>query len=127
MIVRTDSWYQKKLTDYFYKHYAEYEHDSEWFVNSVPNQFKCYIPGLHSIFVFTCDENGNVTEERVLRVLKPENLHEIVKGSTRGMDAVYEDYLVRLVGQEGFDILQKHKMLESCGSINGRNLYTVVD
>lgn len=52
-------------------------------------------------------------------------LQEVVSGCTRGMDAAYEDYLIYLVREEGFYILRKNKLLESCGSINGRNLYTI--
>lgn len=51
--------------------------------------------------------------------------HEILVGCSRGMDAVYEDYVLFLIGQEGFDMLRKNHILESCGSIDGRNLYTV--
>lgn len=51
--------------------------------------------------------------------------HEIVAGCSRGMDAVYEDYVLFLIGQEGFDMLRKNHILEPCGSIDGRNLYTV--
>lgn len=57
--------------------------------------------------------------------LTKEFLQEVVSGYTRGMDAAYEDYLIYLVGEEGFYILRKNKLLESCGSINGRNLYTI--
>lgn len=123
--MRTDDWYQKKLADYFYKHYAEHEYDSKWFVNPAPNKFKCYLPKLQEIIVFTCDENSMVTEQHNPLTLKPEKLHEIILGSTRGMDAVYEDYVIKLIGREGFDILRNHKILESCGSVNGRRLYTV--
>lgn len=75
--------------------------------------------------MFTCDENGMVTEQYDPLTLKPEKLHEIMPGSTRGMDAVYEDYIIKLIGREGFDILRNHKILESCSSVNGCRLYTV--
>ena len=66
-----------------------------------------------------------VTEQHNPLTLKPEKLHEIMLGSTRGMDAIYENYVIELIGREGFDILRNHKILESCGSVNGRRLYTV--
>ena len=57
--------------------------------------------------------------------LTKEFLQEVVSGCTRGTDAAYEDYLIYLVGEKGFYILRKNKLLESCGSINSRNLYTI--
>lgn len=36
-----------------------------------------------------------------------------------------QDYLIDLVGEEGFWILRKNRILEPCGSIDGRNLFTV--
>lgn len=56
-----------------------------------------------------------------------DQLYETVKNASIGFDAIYEDYIIDLVGLDGFDILRKNKLLESCGSIYDRNLYTLSD
>ena len=120
-----DTWYKEKLVDYIYNNYSEYENDSEWFVNPAPNQFKGYFKKDKVIVLFTCDDDGNVTVEKFPLTMDLDILHEVVNGCTRGMDAAYEDYIIDLVGEEGFWILRKNRILEPCESINGRNLYTV--
>lgn len=80
---------------------------------------------MRKLITFTCAEDGAVTEEKRILVSDPELLHEIMAGCFRGMDAVYEDYAIYLIGEEGFDILRRNGVLESCGSIDGRRLYTV--
>lgn len=121
----SDGWYKERLNDYFFDNYSEYEYDSEWFVNPAPNQFKGYFKKEKTIVLFTCDDDGNVTVEKTPLTMDIDILEEVVIGCTRGMDAAYEDYLIELVGEEGFDILRKNHIVEPCGSINGRNLYTV--
>lgn len=123
--MRQTDWYKCKLIDYIYEKYPEHVDKSEWFVNPAPNQFKGYFPELRKLVTFTCDDNGQITEETRLLVKDLDLFHEIVAGCSRGMDAVYEDYVLYLIGQEGFDMLRKNHILESCGSIDGRNLYTV--
>lgn len=125
--MRPEKFYYNRLHKYFMENYGEYENDSEWFVNPAPNKWRCYIPEKGWTITFTCDENGKVTEEKKAVKMSTDELYEVVKGSTRGMDAAYEDYLIRLVGEEGFDILRIHKLLQACGSINGRNLYVLCE
>lgn len=120
-----DTWYKERLINYFYENYSKYENESEWFINPSPNQFKGYFTKDKVIVLFTCDDDGNVTVEKTPLTTDLDILHEIVSGCTRGMDAAYEDYLIELVGEEGFWILRKNRILEPCGSVNGRNLYTV--
>lgn len=67
----------------------------------------------------------NVTVKKTPLTMDVDILHEVVSGCTRGMDAAYEDYLIELVGEEGCWILRKNRILEPCGSIDGRNLFTV--
>lgn len=117
--------YKDRMIAYFNSYYAEYENKSEWFVDPAPNQMKGYFPEEKTIVLFTCDDEGDVTVEKTPLTMNIDILQEVVSGCTRGMDAVYEDYLIYLVGEEGFYILRKNKLLESCGSINGRNLYTI--
>lgn len=53
-------------------------------------------------------------------------VYEIVSRETKGLDAVYEDYIDYLVGASGLAALKEHKMLETCGMVNGRQLYALV-
>ena len=120
-----DPWYKEKLVDYIDENYSEYENDSEWFVNPAPNQFKGYFKKDKVLVLFTCDDDGTVTVAKFPLTMDLDILHEVVNGCTRGMDAAYEDYIIDLVGEEGFWILRKNRILEPCGSIDGRNLFTV--
>lgn len=52
-------------------------------------------------------------------------LFEYVYGRCGDMDAVYEDYIKALVGEYGLELLLANKYLETCGVINGRQLYVL--
>lgn len=123
--MKTDKWYHKRLREYFMDHYGIYENDSEWFVNPAPNKWKCYLPGPQLTITFTCDDAGNVTEDILELDNRPEVLYSIVQAAGRGMDALYEDFIIHLVGEKGFQVLRARKNLLTCGSIDGRNLYTL--
>ena len=56
-----------------------------------------------------------------------EYVYETVKKDCEGMDAIYEDYIFHLVGMRGLIALQKFKLVETCGVVNGRQLYTLRD
>ena len=43
------------------------------------------------------------------------------------LEAIYEDALIHLVGVRGVEALKENKLLESCGVVNGRQLYTLCD
>ena len=43
------------------------------------------------------------------------------------LDTIYEDALIHLVGVRGVEALKENKLLESCGVVNGRQLYTLCD
>lgn len=64
---------------------------------------------------------------RVDREAVADYLLEIVKKACDGMDSVYEDYIEHLVGVLGLHILREFNLIESCGVINGRQLYVLVD
>lgn len=53
-------------------------------------------------------------------------VYAIVKDASEGMDAIYEDYIIRIVGESGLCELRGAKLLEACGVVNGRQLYTLV-
>lgn len=50
---------------------------------------------------------------------------KVLKKECQGMDAIYEDYILELVGTKGLEALIKDKRLETCGVINGRQLYVL--
>lgn len=54
-------------------------------------------------------------------------VYQTVKDEFEGFDAIYEDAIVDLVGRSGLIVLQMHGYLETCGVINGRQLYVLVD
>lgn len=80
---------------------------------------------MRKLITFTCADDGRITEETQLLVKDLDLFHEIIAGYARGMDVVYGDYVIYLIGQEGFDMLRENHILESCGSIEGRDLFTV--
>ena len=43
------------------------------------------------------------------------------------LDVIYEDALIHLVGVRGVEALKENKLLESCGVVNGRQLYKLCD
>lgn len=56
-----------------------------------------------------------------------EYVYNIIKAETTGLDSIYEDYIQHCVGIYGQNALLKAKLLESCGIVNGRKLYTLFD
>lgn len=55
-----------------------------------------------------------------------ETVYEIIKKECEGLDSIYEDYIVSLVGKYGLDVLKTHGKLEVCGVVNGRQLYVLL-
>lgn len=54
-------------------------------------------------------------------------VYEIIETESTGLDSIYEDYIQHCVGIYGLNALLKAKLLESCGVVNGRRLYTLLD
>ena len=54
-------------------------------------------------------------------------VYEIVRLDCMDMDAIYGDYICQIIGDYGFNALYEHKLLESCGVVNGRQLYVLCD
>ena len=54
-------------------------------------------------------------------------LYFLIKEEYEGLDSIYEDALIHLIGVYGIHILKENKMLETCGVINGRQLYVLRD
>lgn len=53
-------------------------------------------------------------------------VYSIMKLESAGMDAIYEDYILHMVGQVGLLALKEFKLVETCGIVGGRQLYTLV-
>lgn len=56
-----------------------------------------------------------------------ERVYHTVKNNCQGLDAIYEDYLIDLIGTNGLYLLKEHKLLETCGRQYGRQLYVLCD
>ena len=57
-------WYIKRLQKYVNKHYGEYDESIEWYANPLPNQWRFVIPELELTILLTCDDEGEIVEER---------------------------------------------------------------
>ena len=53
--------------------------------------------------------------------------YQILKSDAKALDAVYEDYIINLIGVAGLTELRGNSLLEPCGIVLGRQLYTLVD
>lgn len=54
-------------------------------------------------------------------------VYEILKADVKGLDSIYEDYIINLVGVAGLTELRQHNLIETCGVIHGRQLYVLCD
>lgn len=54
-------------------------------------------------------------------------VYDIVRLDCEGMDAIYRDYIKQMVGVYGLNALLEHKLIESCGTVNGRQLYVLCE
>ena len=52
-------------------------------------------------------------------------MYEFVKEMCDSYDAIYEDYLIRLIGERGIQTLKDGGLLECCGEIDGRKIYSL--
>ena len=56
-----------------------------------------------------------------------DHVYSIVKLEAGELDSIYKDYIISLVGIFGLNALLTYGLLESCGVVNGRQLYTLVE
>lgn len=54
-------------------------------------------------------------------------VYDLVKLNCAGLDSVYGDYIQQLVGEYGLQALVENKLVETCGVVNGRQLYVLCD
>ena len=52
-------------------------------------------------------------------------VYDIVRLDCLEMDAIYADYIKQMVGVYGLNALIDNRLIESCGVVNGRQLYTL--
>ena len=56
-----------------------------------------------------------------------EYCYQILKSAEKGLDAMYEDYIIHLIGVAGLTELRGNSLLEPCGIVLGRQLYALCD
>ena len=54
-------------------------------------------------------------------------VYDIVRLDCEGMDSIYKDYIIQMVGVYGFNALYKAGLIESCGVINSRQLFVLCE
>lgn len=54
-----------------------------------------------------------------------EQVYEILKNDSEGVDAIYQEYILHMVGESGLNALLESRLLETCGVVNGRQLYVL--
>lgn len=54
-------------------------------------------------------------------------VYEIIKTESTGLDSIYEDFIQHCVGIYGLNALLETNLLETCGVVNGRKLYVLLD
>ena len=123
--MKPEKWYQRRLARYFTEHFEQYEDSAEYFPDPFVNQWLFDIPELGVRVELTCNDKGEVREQRYKLAKYADRVYFTLAKECQGLDAVYEDYILRLVGEEGFDILREGKFITTCGSVNGRTLYTL--
>ena len=52
-------------------------------------------------------------------------VYGIVEKECDGLDSVYEDFIIYLVGIFGLNKLKEYKLIETCGVVNGKQLYAL--
>lgn len=51
--------------------------------------------------------------------------YRIMWAEFQGSDALYEDYIIHLIGVVGLNALRDNRLIETCGIVNGRQLYAL--
>lgn len=54
-------------------------------------------------------------------------VYYIIKKECEDVDAIYEDYIVHLVGIKGLNALINARLLETCGVMHNKQLYTLLE
>lgn len=51
--------------------------------------------------------------------------YRVMWAEFQGVEALYEDYIIHLIGDVGLNTLRDNRLLETCGVVEGRQLYTL--
>ena len=124
--MKHEKWYQRRLARYFDEHYSQYEDIVEWWADTYVNQWLFDIRELGIRVELSCTDKGVVKEQRYKMKQYAEDVCKKLQSEAQGLDAIYEDYIISVIGEEGFELLREKNYLNTCGSINGRNLYTLL-
>lgn len=62
----------------------------------------------------------------LIDALFAKHIYDILKYDSKGMDAIYEDYIIHMVGTVGLFALKEYKLVETCGVVGDRQLYTLL-
>lgn len=54
-------------------------------------------------------------------------VYNMVSTECQEMDSIYADYIIRLVGVYGLNTLIAYQLVETCGVVNGRQLFTLLN
>lgn len=54
-------------------------------------------------------------------------VYNMVSTECKDMDSIYADYIIRLVGVYGLHALESYQLVETCGVVNGRQLFTLLE
>ena len=123
--MKPEKWYQRRLAKYFSENYERYEDTAEYWPDPFANQWLFDIPERGVRVELTCNDKGEIKEQRYKMKEFADHVCKKLQSEAQGLDAIYEDYIIHVIGEEGFELLREKRYLTTCGSINGRNLYTL--
>lgn len=110
-------------------------------INAKKEVFDGYhIPWDESIerkFIAQCSERPNSDPEVILDILTHDIIvakieskpaiyyYKLLRKHYPHADAVYEDIIIEICGQDGFESLRKRGFIEYCGILYGRKIYAI--
>ena len=110
-------------------------------INAKKEVFDGYhIPWDHSIerkFLNECAKRPNSDPEVILDILTHDIIvtkierkpaiyyYKLLRKHYPRADTLYEDVIVEICGQDGFETLKNHGFIEFCGILYGRRLYAI--
>jgi hypothetical protein len=75
----------------------------------------------------TLKQKESKPKEELISMLYVDYVYDIVKNETKDLDAIYEDFVIHLVGHTGLTELRENKLVEYCGVVQGRSLLVLCD
>lgn len=54
-------------------------------------------------------------------------IYKIIENESKNWDAIYQDFILEMVGAFGMQALLENNLIESCGVVNGRQLYVLCE